>query len=66
MSETIMAEEWELLASFLPAEWRELARETGAMRRASGEITSPDVLLQLLLLHVASGLSLKQATARRR
>ncbi len=59
-----MAEEWELLASFLPAEWRELARETGAMRRASGEITSPDVLLQLLLLHVASGLSLKQATAR--
>ena len=59
-----MDEEWELLASFLPAEWRELARETGAMRRARGEITSPDVLLQLLLLHVASGLSLKQATAR--
>ncbi|MHB8784589.1 MAG: IS4 family transposase, partial [Desulfobacteria bacterium] len=38
--------------------------ETGAMRRARGEITSPDVLLQVLLMHVATGLSLKQAAAR--
>jgi hypothetical protein len=34
------------------------------MRRASGEIRSADTLLQLLLLHVATGLSLKQAAAR--
>jgi len=61
-----MDEEWELLASFLPAEWRDLARETGAMRRARGEITSPEVLLQILLLHVATGLSLRQTVARAR
>ena len=61
-----MDEEWELLASFLPAEWRELARETGAMRRARGEITSPEVLLQILLMHVATGLSLRQTVARAR
>jgi hypothetical protein len=66
MAETIMDEEWELLASFLPAEWRDLARETGAMRRARGEITSPEVLLQVLLMHVATGLSLRQTAARAR
>lgn len=64
MALTLMDEEWDLLASFLPEGWRDLARETGAMRRARGEITSPEQLLQVLLLHVATGLSLKQAAAR--
>ena len=64
MAGTVMAEEWEVLARFFPPGWRELARETGAMRRARGAITSPDVLLQVLLLHVATGVSLKQAVAR--
>jgi IS4 transposase len=64
MAATLMDEEWRLLASFLPAGWRDLARETGAMRRTRGGITSPEVLLQVLLLHVATGLSLKQAVAR--
>ncbi len=64
MAVTLMDEEWDLLASFLPEGWRELARETGAMRRARGEITSPELLLKILLLHVATGLSLKQAAAR--
>ena len=59
-----MDEEWALLSSLLPEGWQELARETGAMRRARGEITSPEVLMQMLLMHVATGLSLKQATAR--
>lgn len=61
-----MDEEWDLLTGFLPGDWRELAKETGAMRRARGEITSPGLLLQLLLMHVATGLSLKQAAARAR
>jgi hypothetical protein len=34
------------------------------MQRARGEITSPDVLLQVLLMHVSTGLSLQQAAAR--
>jgi hypothetical protein len=59
-----MDEEWSLLATFLPEGWGDLAKTTGAMRRARGEIKSPEVLLQVLLLHVATGLSLKQATAR--
>ena len=61
---TLMDEEWALLSGLLPEGWRDLARETGAMRRARGEITSPEVLLQVLLMHVATGLSLQQTTAR--
>ena len=64
MTLTLMDEEWELLAGFLPEGWRALAAETGAMQRARGAIRSPDTLLQVLLLHVATGLSLKQAAAR--
>ncbi len=66
MTEKIMDEEWDLLAGFLPNDWRNLAKDTGAMRRARGEITSPGILLQILLMHVATGLSLKQAAARAR
>jgi hypothetical protein len=64
MATTVLDEEWGVLTRLLPEGWRELARDTGAMRRARGAIDSPDVLLQVLLLHVATGLSLKQAAAR--
>ena len=61
---TVLDEEWAILSSLLPDAWRELARETGAIRRVRGSIDGPETLLQLLLLHVAGGLSLKQAVAR--
>jgi len=64
MDAQLMDEEWDLLASLLPEGWRDLAKETGAMQRARGQITNPDQLLQVLLMHVATGLSLQQATAR--
>lgn len=64
MNATLMDEEWALLSSLLPEGWQGSARKTGAMRRARGEITSPEVLLQVLLMHVATGLSLQQTTAR--
>jgi len=62
----VMDEEWAVLTQFLPEDWRALARTTGAMRRTRGAVTNPDILLQVLLLHVATGLSLKQAVARAR
>ena len=64
MLATVMDEEWGILTRFLPEGWSELARTTGAMRRACGEIQDPGALLQILLMHVATGLSLKQAAAR--
>ena len=63
MANSLLDEEWDVIASFLPKGWRELARSTGALRRARG-IRDADTLLRLILLHVASGLSLRQAVAR--
>lgn len=59
-------ESWEVLRQFLPEDLEASAREHGAFRRARGEITSATVLLRLILLHVAGGLSLEQAVMRAR
>jgi hypothetical protein len=58
-------EEWGFLADFLPKDWREQARYTGALRRARG-IPNADCLPQLLLMHTATGLSLRQTVVRAR
>lgn len=59
-------ESWEILRRFLPDDLEESARAHGAFRRARGEIKSATVLLRLVLLHVAGGLSLEQAVLRAR
>lgn len=59
-------ESWEVLSQFLPEDLEGSAREHGAFRRARGEVKSATVLLRLLLLHVAGGLSLEQAVVRAR
>lgn len=61
----LLDEEWEFLTSFLPQDWREQARATGALRRARG-IADADCLLQLILMHTATGLSLRQTVIRAR
>src|SRR5664279_5542239 len=61
----LLEEEWEFLTDLLPQDWREQARTTGALRRARG-VDSPDCLLQLILMHTATGLSLRQTVVRAR
>lgn len=61
----LLDEEWEFLTDFLPSDWREQARTTGALRRARG-IKNADCLLQLILMHTATGLSLRQTVVRAR
>jgi len=61
----LLEEEWEYLSGLLPEGWREQARLTGALRRARG-IGDADVLLKLLLMHTATGLSLRQTVVRAR
>ncbi|HEV8492034.1 MAG TPA: IS4 family transposase, partial [Candidatus Angelobacter sp.] len=61
----LLDEEWEFLTGFLPHDWREQARTTGALRRARG-IANADCLLQLILMHTATGLSLRQTVIRAR
>lgn len=59
-------ESWEIVMQFLPEDLETSAREHLAMRRARGEVKSAAVLLRLILLHVAGGLSLEQAVVRAR
>jgi hypothetical protein len=61
----VLEEEWEFLTDLLPQGWREQARTTGALRRARS-VASPDCLLQLILMHTATGLSLRQTVVRAR
>lgn len=61
-TETLLRE-WNIIAGFLPPDWRELARTTGALSRER-EIRDPDTLLRLVLLHVGAGLSMRQTAAR--
>ena len=61
----LLEEEWEFLTDLLPEDWRAQARTTGALRRARG-VVSADCLLQLILMHTATGLSLRQTVVRAR
>jgi hypothetical protein len=59
-------ESWEILQRFLPENLEQSAKEYGAFQRARGQIRQASVLLRLILLHVAGGLSLEQTVARAR
>lgn len=55
---TVTDRNWEFLLGLLPADWKELARTTGAITRLRG-FTAEDQLLRALLMHVALGCSLR-------
>jgi len=56
-----MDEDWEVVQTFLPEGWRELAAETGALKGLRKD-RSPEALL----LHLACGHSLRETVARAR
>lgn len=60
-----MDEDWDLLVSFLPSEWRELAAETGALKGLRKD-KSVDNLLRTLLIHLGCGHSLRETVVRAR
>lgn len=63
MGYDLSEESWGVVSSFLPADWQASAREMGALTRARG-VKNEEILLQLLLMHTAGGLSLKQTAMR--
>jgi hypothetical protein len=63
MTDSLPDSDWDIVQSLLPADWRESARQCGALRRCR-KIPDADTLLRLILLHVAGGLSLRQTVAR--
>jgi len=54
--------DWQVVTSFLPADWEQKAKELGALRRCR-KITEPGTLLRLLLMHLADGCSLRETVA---
>lgn len=56
-------EDWEVLLWLFPAEWRQLGRSSGAVRRLRG-FSSLDALLRTLLLHVGCGWSLRETAVQ--
>jgi hypothetical protein len=59
----IAEENWKVLASLFPAGWQQMAWQSGAVKRLRG-FPSPDVLLRMLMLHVARGYSLRETVVR--
>ena len=61
--ESLSSENWSILCTFLPKGWKEMARTTGALRRAR-DIPDAESLLRLLLMHVVNGYSLAETAVR--
>jgi hypothetical protein len=56
-------EDWRVLTSLLPVDWRDLARTTGSVRRLRG-FDSLDAVLRTLLMHVGHGWSLRETVVK--
>jgi len=60
-----MDEDWAVVKSLLPPQWRELARSSGALKGLRKD-RSPEALMRTLLLHVGCGHSLRETALRAR
>lgn len=60
-----MTEDWELLVSLFPEDWKDLAQQTNALKGLRQD-KSPDNLIRTLLIHVGCGYSLRETVVRAR
>lgn len=60
-----MDEDWDLLLGFLPADWKQTAAASGALKGLRQD-KDPGDLLRVLLMHVACGYSLRETVVRAR
>jgi hypothetical protein len=56
-------EDWELLKSFFPAEWRNMAQRSAALKGLRQD-KDEENFLRVLLLHVGCGFSMRETVAR--
>lgn len=63
MREQLVSTDWDIVKALLPADWEAGARQCGALRRCRN-VASAEILLRLIFLHVAGGLSLRQTVVR--
>ena len=59
----VMKEDWEVLTSLLPGDWKELGVETGALKGLRQD-KGVESCLRVLLLHVGCGFSLRETVMR--
>jgi hypothetical protein len=59
----IVEENWKVLTSLFTIGWQQMAWQSGAVERLRG-FPSPEVLLRMLMLHVARGYSLRETVVR--
>jgi len=60
-----LAEDWELLMSFFPSDWRKQAQTSGALKGLRQD-KSPESYLRVLLMHLGCGFSLRETIVRAR
>ena len=60
-----IGQDWDVVTSMLPVQWRAKAVELGAVRRLRG-FASVEALLRVLLIHLADGCSLRETVVRAR
>jgi len=58
-----IVENWKLLLQFLPPGWEQKAKELGAVTRQR-KISSAEILLRILLIHLAEGCSIRETVVR--
>jgi hypothetical protein len=61
---SLLDENWQVLLSLLPSNWKELAKQTGAMVRKFRSFPSEESLMRTLLMHIARGYSLRETVVR--
>src|ERR1700730_16898854 len=60
---SVLDENWKILTTLFPGDWKMQARETGAIERLRG-FGSAEALMRTLLMHVACGYSLRETVVR--
>jgi len=60
-----LAEDWELLMSFFPSDWRKQAQTSGALKGLRQD-KSAESYLRVLLMHLGCGFSLRETMVRAR
>jgi len=63
--ENIGGEDWQVVLSLLPKDWRQQAEHSGAVERLRG-FASTEALLRTILLHIACGYSLRETVVQAR
>lgn len=64
LADELVGDDWAVVREFLPKDWEEQARKTGAWRRSGRRIEGPDALLRVLMIHLAAGYSLVETASR--